>query len=388
MMMMMMMMMMTMMTRMLMRGEACQCHFKPVAIKLVTQRLGTSHLPSLETPSTIASTCSNSPCRKRSPAKVGHPQTCVYPDVCLGIAHVSGKAPSPGTGGLADTQCICPFRPKESVGEKGRYIVYLADPCPERGTWPDTWANPKHTSGSTQVWGCPKKEFFGKKVTKKSDRSIRKSDQKVTERDPKTKKNQRRAWWSPEPIKPSNLKTTKTVMKATPLKSGFFKALFLPRVGRAIACGHGCGNGGGVGVHVGVCQEGKNSLNLKFLGGDIPGTSGTQASGYPGQKLYASGLFSVVLDREWLGCPGIWVRTFRMWKNFMQENIGLIFRTLVWGGFCCSAPQYGRGRGGSGGDTHTHTHTHTPTRTHTHTHTGTHTHTQRSVHANVAPSAL
>ena len=28
----------------------------------------------------------------------GHPQTCVYPDVCLGIAHVSGKAPLPGQG--------------------------------------------------------------------------------------------------------------------------------------------------------------------------------------------------------------------------------------------------------------------------------------------------
>ena len=26
------------------------------------------------------------------------PQTCVYPDVCLGIAHVSGKGPLPGQG--------------------------------------------------------------------------------------------------------------------------------------------------------------------------------------------------------------------------------------------------------------------------------------------------
>ena len=38
--------------------------------------------------------------------------------------------------------------------------------------------------------------------------------------------------------------------------------------------------------------------------------------------------FSVVLDREWPGCPGIWVGTSRIWKNFMQENFGLIFRTL------------------------------------------------------------
>ena len=34
--------------------------------------------------------------------------------------------------------------------------------------------------------------------------------------------------------------------------------------------------------------------------------------------------FSVVLDREWPGCPGIWVGTSRIWKNFMQENFGLI----------------------------------------------------------------
>ena len=34
------------------------------------------------------------------------------------------------------------------------------------------------------------------------------------------------------------------------------------------------------------------------------------------------------LDREWPGCPGIWVGTSRVWKNFMQENFGLIFRTL------------------------------------------------------------
>ena len=29
----------------------------------------------------------------------------------------------------------------------------------------------------------------------------------------------------------------------------------------------------------------------KVFGRDIPGTSGTQTSGYPGQELYANGLF-------------------------------------------------------------------------------------------------
>ena len=64
--------------------------------------------------------------------KFGHPQTCVYPDVCLGIAHVSGKAPLPGQGGLADTQCICPFRPKESVGRKGQIQCVSTGPLVPR----------------------------------------------------------------------------------------------------------------------------------------------------------------------------------------------------------------------------------------------------------------
>ena len=63
---------------------------------------------------------------------IGHPQTCVYPDVCLGIAHVSGKAPLPGQGEGADTQCICPFRPKESVGRKGQIHCVCTGPLVPR----------------------------------------------------------------------------------------------------------------------------------------------------------------------------------------------------------------------------------------------------------------
>ena len=82
------------------------------------------------------------------PEKFAHPQACVYPDVCLGIAHVSGKAPLSGQGKGADTQCICPSRPKEIVGRKGQiHCVSALFPCPERGALPDTWAIPKHTSG-------------------------------------------------------------------------------------------------------------------------------------------------------------------------------------------------------------------------------------------------
>ena len=33
-------------------------------------------------------------------------------------------------------------------GERGRHVVYLPlSPCPEKGTLPDIWALPKHTSG-------------------------------------------------------------------------------------------------------------------------------------------------------------------------------------------------------------------------------------------------
>ena len=35
----------------------------------------------------------------------------------------------------------------------------------------------------------------------------------------------------------------------------------------------------------------KKQAKHKVFGRDIPGTSGTQTSGYPGEKLYASGLF-------------------------------------------------------------------------------------------------
>ena len=38
--------------------------------------------------------------KKLTTTPVGHPQTCVYPDVCLGIAHVSGKLPLSGQGVL------------------------------------------------------------------------------------------------------------------------------------------------------------------------------------------------------------------------------------------------------------------------------------------------
>ena len=74
----------------------------------------------------------------------------------------------------------------------------------------------------------------------------------------------------------------------------------------------------------------------KVFGRDLPGTSMTQNVGRPQTKTLCRWPFSVVLDRECSGylgfgsgCPRLWVGTSRIWKNFMQENFGLIFLTLA-----------------------------------------------------------
>ena len=70
-------------------------------------------------------------------------------------------------------------------------------------------------------------------------------------------------------------------------------------------------------------QERKSSLSIKFLGRIFLGHQRPRRRDYPGQQLYASGLF--LCFREWPGCPVIWVGMSWIWKNFMQENFGLIF---------------------------------------------------------------
>ena len=76
----------------------------------------------------------------------GHPQTCVYPDVCLGIAHVSGKTPLSGQG-VWQIHVSAPFALQIPWGEKGRYIVYLPDPLSRERGFTRYMAIPKHTSG-------------------------------------------------------------------------------------------------------------------------------------------------------------------------------------------------------------------------------------------------
>ena len=113
------------------------------------------------------------------------PPDYVYPDVCLGIAHVSGKAPLSGQGKRADTQCTCPFCTKESVGQKGQiHCVSALFPCPERGALPDTWQSlnthrGKHRSGGARPAA---KGASQNGVRQKSDQNRPK---KVTKRLPK-----------------------------------------------------------------------------------------------------------------------------------------------------------------------------------------------------------
>ena len=71
----------------------------------------------------------------------GHPQTCVYPDVCSGIGNVSGKLPLPGQG-----KCL-PSRPTDSLGQRGRGRGIHQIPCPRMEALPDTMSIRKHTSG-------------------------------------------------------------------------------------------------------------------------------------------------------------------------------------------------------------------------------------------------
>ena len=71
---------------------------------------------------------------------VGHPQTCDDPDVCLGIAHVSGKAPLSGQGVWQIHNVSAPFTPRNLRAKRADTLCIYQ-------TLPDTGATPKHTSG-------------------------------------------------------------------------------------------------------------------------------------------------------------------------------------------------------------------------------------------------
>ena len=84
---------------------------------------------------------------------VGHPQTCVDPDVCLGIAHVSGKASR--DKGFGRYTMYLPLSPQGICrAKRADTLCIYQTPCPERGTLPDGQSlnthQGKHRSGGAQ----------------------------------------------------------------------------------------------------------------------------------------------------------------------------------------------------------------------------------------------
>ena len=79
--------------------------------------------------------------------QLGTPGPVFTPMCVYGLPMYLVKPLSRDKGSGRYTKCICPFHPKESVGQKGQiHCVSGRAPCPEGGTSPDTWAIPKHTS--------------------------------------------------------------------------------------------------------------------------------------------------------------------------------------------------------------------------------------------------
>ena len=74
----------------------------------------------------------------------------------------------------------------------------------------------------------------------------------------------------------------------------------------------------------------ESSLNTKFLGGRFLGHQGPRRWDIL-DKNFMQVAFFCCLDREWPGCPRIWVGTSRIWKDFMQEPRKGGFSK---GGFC------------------------------------------------------
>ena len=60
----------------------------------------------------------------------------------------------------------------------------------------------------------------------------------------------------------------------------------------------------------------------KVFGRDVPGTSGTQTSGYPGQKLCACGLFLLFLTGSGPGRPGIGSGRPGLGKILCKKTLG------------------------------------------------------------------
>ena len=118
------------------------------------------------------------------------------------------------------------------------------------------------------------------------------------------------------------------------------------REGRGLAWGKGppitMGDGGDLQTPVGarptsgdsqvfpreIQPDLQNSLNIKFLAGIFLGYPGPRRRDIPAKTL-CKWPFSVVWDREWSGCPGIWVGTSgfaklygrKLWADFSRPSV-------------------------------------------------------------------
>ena len=75
-------------------------------------------------------------------------------------------------------------------------------------------------------------------------------------------------------------------------------------------------------------QVRKNSLNIKFLGAMFLGHPGPRCRDIPDKNFMQVAFFCCFKQGVAGMVLGFGVGTSQIWKNFMQENFGLIFRTL------------------------------------------------------------
>ena len=90
----------------------------------------------------------------------------------------------------------------------------------------------------------------------------------------------------------------------------------------------------------------KNSLKTEFLGRIFLGHQGPRHRDIP-DKSFMQVAFLYCLDREWLGCPGIWAGTSRIGKTLFKHRqvTDLDVTDLRFSGlripFCATGPLWG-----------------------------------------------
>ena len=85
-------------------------------------------------------------------------------------------------------------------------------------------------------------------------------------------------------------------------------------------------------------QDRKNSVKIKFLGGIFLAHQGSACRDIPGMsrtKTLRKAPLSVVLDREWPGCPAIWAGTsHRIRQTLCKKALGRFFVSYFLASLC------------------------------------------------------